>query len=131
MLKRDLKGLIQGTVQTDPVIRELTNAVAAFTDAHLLPNKSNKARKEEVLEDKTIECMLPGLKFTKLCNLVQVPNDKDVENASPRLYFKLANKKNNKTRLSILQQDCNDFGAQLKIKAPLIPLGAVVAVLAL
>ena len=79
-----------------------------------MSNKANEARKEEALEDKTIESMLPGSKLTKLFNLVKVLDDKDVENASPGLYFKLVNKKKNKTRLSILQQDCDDIGAQLK-----------------
>ena len=83
ILKRDLTELIQGTTQTDPVIRELTNAVTVFTDARITTNSVNKARKEEKLVDKTIESILLGSKLTKLGNLVQVPLGKDVENSSP------------------------------------------------
>ena len=43
VLERDLKGLIQGTTQTDPVIQELTNAVTAFTDAHIATDAANEA----------------------------------------------------------------------------------------
>ena len=100
-LKRDLKGLIQGTAQTDPIIRELTNTVTAFTDAHIATDAANEAQKEDALVDKTIESMFPGSKITNLGNLVQVPPGEDVENSSPQLYFKLANKKQGEIRLAI------------------------------
>ena len=70
VLEKDLKGLVQETTQTNPIIRELTNAVTAFTDAHIVTNAANEAQKEDALFDKTIESIFPGSKITNLGNLV-------------------------------------------------------------
>ena len=82
-------------------------------------------------EDKTIKSLFPVSKRTRLENLLNLAEGSSVEDAAPRLYALQANKKERQTRLSIVQQDVDDFAISLGVKAPLIPFGCVSAIVEL
>ena len=60
VLEKCLTMLVQGTTQMDPLIKNLTNAGTAFSDAHIATDTANKARKEEALVKKTIKSIFPA-----------------------------------------------------------------------
>ena len=90
-------------------------------------NAANERIEEAELEDKTIETLFPGLKRTQLEDLLNLEEGSDVEDAAPQLYFLLANnnKKKWQTKLSIVQQDVDDFTTELGGKTSTIPFGCV------
>lgn len=75
-------------------------------------NAANERKQKEALADKMIEALMPGPKLIKLKNLLQIPEGSNVEDVTPQLYSELANKKNLHTKLSIIQQDVNDYAVK-------------------
>ena len=63
----NLNGLLPGTTKTDPVARELANAVTALTDVSLAGDRRNEEKRvERKDEDKNIDTLFPGSKIVKL-----------------------------------------------------------------
>ena len=94
--------MIPGKTKTDPLARELENAVTALTDVSLAADRRNEEKWAEKDKDKNIDTLFPGSKLIKHGKLCHVPPKEGAESALPALYSLLANKKKNNSNQSII-----------------------------
>ena len=129
VLERDLEGTRKSSIRSDPMLKQLANAVTTFTDIHLQRDAANEAKLEAANEPKKVEDLFQGSKYRRLLNILQLSEQE--EDQIPMLYLSLSNKKKKQTLQSIFQQNVDDHADRMSIRPPFIPLGCAQPLVAL